>query len=386
MLRDCLRFAENRLRSAGKLLESAGSRLQATRDRLQPLELDWIQVELSARCAGRCRYCPVHRLEEQREAALMSAETFQRLLPALPATKLVYLQGWGEPLLHPHFWDMVRQVGETGAGVGFTTAGTLLGPANRRALLESPVEILGVSLAGATAEIHDRFRPGSPLAVVDRNLRALNREAAELGSSPPSLHLAYLLLADNLEELPEAVTLARRWGATQMVVSQLSLILDPEMETQSLLARPDLWPRAREIISEARSRWGSGAAETGSGARGPGISFHAHGFDAVEAQPVCPENVLRSCFVSAKGRVSPCVMTNLGLKAGADATHRFQGRERPIPTLEFGNLREASLEEIWRREHTRTFRRIFRHRIWRGSRGREGLPEPCRECHKLFET
>ncbi|MFO8174196.1 MAG: radical SAM protein [Longimicrobiales bacterium] len=381
-------------------------RFRAAWQRLQPFELDWIQVEVSARCQGRCRYCPVHRLSGKREPELMTPDTFRRLLPALSAAKLVYLQGWGEPLLHPDFWEMVRQVGRTGAGVGFTTNGALLGPANRRALLESPVEILAVSLAGAAAETHDRFRPGSPLAAVDRNLEALKREAVEAGSSPPNLHLAYLLMADNLDELPEAVALARHWGATQMVVSQLSLILDREMEDQSLLVRRDLWPRAREVVAEARKRArgavGKGSEEEGSKEQDPGglvfprstvepspetgMVLHVHGFHTREANPACTENVLRSCFISARGQVSPCVMTNLGLRAGTRATHRFQGRDLPIRSLEFGNLREASLEEIWRGKEARAFRRTFRHRIWQGTRGREGLPESCRECHKLFET
>lgn len=361
-------------------------RFRAAWQRLQPFELDWIQVEVSARCEGRCRYCPVHRLSGKREPALMTADTFRRLLPALSAAKLVYLQGWGEPLLHPDFWEMARQVGKTGAGVGFTTNGAFLDPANRRALLESPVEILAVSLAGAAAETHDRFRPGSPMEVLDRNLTALRREAAESGAEAPRLHLAYLLLADNLDELPEALALARQWGATQMVVSQLSLILDREMEEQSLLTRPDLWPLAREAITEARAMAGPGAADAGVGGRHRGISLHVHGFDADGARPTCPENVLRSCFISARGQVSPCVMNNLGLRAGTRATHRFHGRDLLIRSLEFGNLREASLEEIWRGKGARAFRRTFRHRIWQGSRGREGLPESCRECHKLFET
>jgi len=177
----------------------------------------------------------------------MAPETFTRLLPHLSAADLVYLQGWGEPLLHPDFWSMVRRLEEVGTRVGFTTNGVLLNAANRRALLESSVEIVGVSLAGATTATHDRFRGGCPLSVLDENLLALKEAREVTGLERPRLHLAFLLLADNLDELPDAVSLGRRWGANEMVVSQLSLVLDGKMEEQSILTRPDLWAAGRAM-------------------------------------------------------------------------------------------------------------------------------------------
>jgi MoaA/NifB/PqqE/SkfB family radical SAM enzyme len=309
----------------------------------------------------------------------MAPGTFARLLPHLSAADLVYLQGWGEPLLHPEFWSMARQAAEVGARVGFTTNGVLLDDLNRKALLESPVEIVGVSLAGATPGTHDRFREGCPLSVLDENLRALREAREKAGLDRPRLHVAFLLLADNLEELPDAVSLSRHWGASQMVVSQLSLVLDPEMEEQSILTRSDLWPRARDTIHDARSRAGRGAG-------GEGMAFHVYEWSAAEALPACPENVLRSCFVSASGLVSPCVMTNVGLTGAGGMTHRFQNASVPQETLTFGSLQEASLEEIWRSPAARAFRRAFRNRIWRGTRGSQGLPGVCTHCYKLFEA
>lgn len=48
-------------------------------------------------------------------------QTFDSLTPAFSLTDLVFLQGWGEPLLHPRFWDMVHRVKRAGCWVGFTT-------------------------------------------------------------------------------------------------------------------------------------------------------------------------------------------------------------------------------------------------------------------------
>jgi MoaA/NifB/PqqE/SkfB family radical SAM enzyme len=309
----------------------------------------------------------------------MSMEIFQRLEPWFPSTDLVFLQGWGEPLLHPRFWEMARRARAAGARVGFTTSGVLLDQANRRALLASGVEIMGVSLAGASPEAHDRFRPGCPLEAVDENVRALRDEAKASEDGLLNLHLAYLLMTGNLHDLPHAVDLAQQWGARQIVVSHLSLVLSPGLEEEALLAHPDLWPRVRAILDETRER-----------AEARGIAFHAYGPEGGERpEPTCTENVLASCFVSVRGDVSPCVMTNLGLGTGAEprAGSRPErgGFGAPLPSLMFGNVREASLKEIWHSSAARQFRGSFRERLTGGVRNTKDLPGPCIHCYKLFQ-
>lgn len=348
-------------------------------DRLAPFHLDWIQVEVSSLCHGGCLYCPVSLCSRERKGALMSMEIFQRLEPWFPSTGLVFLQGWGEPLLHPQFWEMARRARSAGARVGFTTSGVLLDQANRRALLDTGLEVMGVSLAGASPEVHDRFRPGCPLEAVDENVRALQDEAKASADGLPDLHLAYLLMTGNLHDLPHAVDLAEGWGADQIVVSHLSLVLSPGLEEEALLAHPDLWPQVQAVLDEARER-----------AEARGIGFHTYGPEGGEGpEPACTENVLASCFVSVRGDVSPCVMTNLGLgrgeEPGAGQRPERGGSGAPLPSLIFGNVREASLKEIWHSSAARRFREVFRERLAGGVRNTKGLPGPCIHCYKLFQ-
>jgi MoaA/NifB/PqqE/SkfB family radical SAM enzyme len=314
-------------------------------------------------------------LRGKRENGLMAMETFEALLPAFPMADLVFLQGWGEPLLHPGFWEMAARAAATGAQVGFTTNGRLLHEENRRALLDSGVAILGVTLAGANSETHDRYRPGSPLKALDCSLRRLKKEKQGMGAGQPHLHIAYQLLPGNVAELKEAVSLARAWGASQIVVSPLSLVLAPKLERESLHAQSGLWAVATDCLEEARGR-----------ARGEGIALHAYRVTGPEPEAACPENVLRSCFVSVRGDVSPCVMTNLGLERDGEVTHRFQGEDHPLRTVTFGNVQERPLRDIWHSDSARTFRGAIRKRIYEGERGKEGLPPPCRHCYKLFQA
>ncbi len=348
-------------------------KLRALGELLTPFHLDWIQVEVSARCGGRCRYCPVGRFGDRRRNALMAMELFERLEPSFSSADLVFLQGWGEPLLHPRFWEMVRRVRRAKSRVGFTTNGVLLDEANRAAMLESGVDVVGVSVAGGAPETHDRFRAGNPLGLIDLNLRRLRAEKAEAGSPLPEIHMAYLLLTGNVGELDAAVDRAEAWGATDIVVSHLSLVLDASLESESLLACPDGWAHAESHLREARTRaW----------QRGIRLSYRVPAREKAVGE--CGENVLRSCFVSALGDVSPCVMTNLGLEVGA--VHWFGGREETLETLTFGNVRDWSIAEIWRSEVAREFRAAFGRPGHEGARWAAGSgTRTCEHCYKRCE-
>jgi MoaA/NifB/PqqE/SkfB family radical SAM enzyme len=302
----------------------------------------------------------------------MSMETFSRLEPAFESTDLVFLQGWGEPLVHPGLWGFVRRTRAAGSRVGFTTNGVLLDGKERRAALESGLDVLGISLAGATSGTHDRFREGNSLETVDLHLTRLREEKQGLGSEKPHVHVAFLLLASNVHELPAVLDLAQKWGASQVVVSGLDLVLDPSLEEEALDSRPDLRPEVEARLHEARER-----------AEALGMVLEANVVDPEGALLSCPENVLRSCFVSADGRVSPCVMAGTGVGADLGATQWIGGRSYPLESVVFGNIRERPLEEIWRSRAARKFRGIFRDRIWKGGGASEELPRICRQCRKL---
>ena len=96
----------------------------------------------------------------------------------------------------------------------------------------------------------------------------------------------------------------------------------------------------------------------------PGLAFQTYRITEAIPEAACRENVPHSCFVSARGGVSPCVMTNLGLGQEAEETDRFQGEDHPIEPLTFGNVRERPLKEIWRSPPARAFRRAIQQRIY----------------------
>ena len=335
---------------------------------------DWLQVEISGRCSAACSYCPLSCYQAAWEGGLMEEDTFARLVPAFRGADLVYLQGWGEPLLHPRFWDMAGSVKSAGARVGFTTNGTCLNRASLARILDTPIDILAVSIAGATAATSDRWRADNDFVCLGASLDDLKRMKSERHADGPRVHIAYMLLASNWHELELLPALAHSWGVSQVVVNNLNYICSSEVEKESLFERPDLWEPVLEALVAAEQRAGA-----------LGIELYYHRPDNRDCRSACTENVLRSCFVSHRGDVSPCVLTNFSIREASAPSHFFRGRAHPVELLVFGNVHRQDLGEIWDSAQARAFRAAFERRLTQQRPDPSELPAPCRRCYKLFE-
>jgi MoaA/NifB/PqqE/SkfB family radical SAM enzyme len=335
---------------------------------------DWLQVEISGRCNAACSYCPLSCYKAAWDGDLMGEDTFERLVPEFRRADLVYLQGWGEPLLHPRFWDMARSVKSAGTRAGFTTNGTCLNRACLLKVLDTPIDILAVSIAGATEATSDHWRAGNDFTRLGTSLENLKRMKSERRADRPRVHIAYMLLASNWRDLENLPALAHTWGVSQVVVDNLNFIGSSEIERESLFERPDLWEPVLAALGSAKER-----------ARALGIELYYHRPDSQDRHSACTENVLRSCFVSYRGDVSPCVLTNLSTRETSAPRHFFRGRAYPVERLVFGNVRQQNLGEIWHSAQARAFRAAFERHLTQQRPGPSGLPGPCRQCYKLFE-
>ncbi len=340
---------------------------------IPPSRFDFIQVEVSALCNASCPYCVHGCYGNIWGGGLMEMNTFRRLQRSVASSDLVFLQGWGEPLLHPGLWDMVRMVKEEDARVGFTTNGTLLAPENLDHIIDSGLDILGISLAGATPESHKRLRKGNSFDALDNALKTLKKLRAQSSSEAPKLHIAFMILKSNWHELDLLLELAERWGVNEIVISNLDLVCNKEMEKETLLTHSELWQEV--IISLERAK---------KNASRRGILLHYYRPDIGGPCAQCKENVLRSCVISYAGDVTPCVMTNINLKEGESDFFFFQGQRYPVAKYVFGNINDASLEEIWDSEKARRFRADFKKRLAMQAPGTQCLPAPCRTCYKLL--
>ena len=80
----------------------------------------FLQVEPVGQCNLRCQMCPIQFRQDgppHGPPAFMDFDVFTRLLDQFPDLEELQLQGLGEPMMHPRFFDMVelrRRPGDQG--------------------------------------------------------------------------------------------------------------------------------------------------------------------------------------------------------------------------------------------------------------------------------
>ena len=278
-----------------------------------------IYVEATTRCNLDCRFCVRRAWDES--LGDMDPRTFAAVLDGvgvLDRRPTVMFGGIGEPLVHPRLPEMVAQAKSVGARVELVTNGTLLSRAMGRALIEAGLDLLWVSLDGATPERYGDLRRGGALPDVLENL-ALFREDRRAGGTKLELGVAFVAMRSNFTELPALLDLAHRLGATRFHISHL-LAYTAEMVGETL------YP---QTPSGNPPRMGGCCPFVGSGA----------------------------VAIRWDGSVSPCVPLL------HDASSFLNGGERCAQRWSVGTLADHDLVHLWNdprlqafRERVKTFR------------------------------
>jgi MoaA/NifB/PqqE/SkfB family radical SAM enzyme len=343
-----------------------------------------VQVEVTSRCSAQCAMCARTALAERWPDIDLPWQAFERLARAFPQVEHVHLQGWGEPLLHPRLFDMIARAKSAGCRVGLTTNGMGLDRDTGSRLLDLNLDLLSVSIAGATKETHEGLRVNSNFALIRENVQQFLRQRASPRGHGPKVELSYLMTRTNIAELPRAVELAVALGVDELYAINLDYVVTPAHDRLRLFDCPSDRDRCVRAVEEARER-----------ARRIGLAFRSYPLD-LEEVAICEAHPTKILFVSCEGWVSPC--TYLTLPGQTEIPRRFQGSQVSVPVVRFGNVREKDFGEIWEGQAYRAFRQDFLRREMEaatrvlvaatGDAGYEAdlpdPPEPCRTCYKLY--
>ena len=346
-----------------------------------PPKLDWLQVEISSYCTAACLYCPRTIYEDKWQNRHMDEALFRRLLPVFRKTRMVHLQGWGEPFTHPRFFDFVRLAKDAGCLVGTTTNGMLLDEGKCERLVAEDVAIVGFSLAGTGAD-NDQVRRGTRLAKVLSVIETIHRIKQRTGAERPAVHIAYLLLRSGLRDIHHLVDLLKGRGIAQVVISTLDFVGSPSLMREAIspeIVQDD--PTIRRQL-EAVVQAGQDAGlpihfrlPALSGERQASKGYSETESLLVPAAPrLCTENIQHAAFIGVTGTVSPCVYTNLPVSG---VHHIVDHEERPFHPTVLGLIQEQSFATIWRSTAYSAFRKAHQ----------SGAPPPsCLSCTRNRDT
>ncbi len=364
-------------------------------------------VEVTTRCNLKCGMCVKQNNGGGIVEGSMSADTFNALVPAFPHIEALILNGIGESLLHPDlekFIEKARSLMPKGSWVGFQTNGMLLNGPLALSLVEAGLDRICLSIDSASAESFSLIRRGGDIGGMESAFSALSK--ARAGGRDLQIGIEFVLMKDNVRELPSVLRWAGRRGATFALVTQLlpyhqglSSQTAYDTNTQGAISVYERWrasglkegvdisryfdifmkfsktPEEEKVIDfiermkkEADDRgitlhmerllrrdeeWFAGVEnifeEARRTAREEGINL--------TLPETAPSNT-RKCefvetggaFVSWDGDVHPCYFL----------WHRFRcyvgGLEKYVKPWVFGNLRDTDIIDIWNSRQYRQFR------------------------------
>lgn len=291
-------------------------------------------VDPSNVCQLACPGCVhSHRAEEFKlfdwPNGTLSEEKFSALLRLYgPYAVGIYFCSYGEPLLNLATPRLIRQAKAYMIGTALSTSFSVR-KFDAEAYVESGLDILNMSIDGATQPVYEKFRRNGSLELVLENIRRLAAAKRELGKQTPVMSWNFLAFEHNVHEIPLAERMARELGVNRFrVVNPFDVGWDDpavrpaqvksamrRLDWFSVASRPDNWnPFADQTASDAiahefEKSWFEKSATVPAEAAEPSRPGHTCHW------------LYKNMVVDATGRITPCC-----------------GAPRPDINLVFGNL------------------------------------------------
>jgi MoaA/NifB/PqqE/SkfB family radical SAM enzyme len=320
----------------------------------------FLQIEPVGQCNLRCRMCPIQFRRDgppHGPPAFLDFALFTRLLDEFPDLEELQLQGLGEPMMHPRFFDMVALAVGRGIKVSTNTNLTLLTARRAEQCVTSGLSELHASIDGATAATYERIRVRAHFDRIIGNLEGLVEARRRLGRTTPHLRMVVVAMRQNLHEFPDLVRLAHRLSIDSVFIQHLC----HDFGESSL---PEQYRPMRDFVEDetllnedrARIRHFFGAARAA--ARELGVDLRLPRTRPVTHPPGTPgpercDWPWRGAYVSYQGLAMPCCMV-----ATPDR-------------VSLGDMTAAGAEAVWNGAAYREFRDAL---------SSSTPPEVCRSC------
>ena len=293
-----------------------------------------ITIEPTLQCNSDCIMCNrnFHRTETKKATGLLSWETLSAIKPFIQTAERVLFGGFGEPLLHPEYLPMLKDIKKTSNPfIYFFTNGILLTEKTGRDLVDAGIDMICISMGGATRKTYARIRGVDAFDTVVANIRAVHEYKKAHNTTKPRLSFNIVAMNSLMAEISQIITLASKIGVNHIAMPNLTA------QGESIKSE-SLWhdvEKAKEILVKNDAL----AKKMGIEFVPPDLSVHQGDCKALFKQMV----------INWDGTVMSC------------------SQERFIT----GNLRNNSIDEIWNSEGMVKLRKTYYEK---------GLCKLCDKC------
>lgn len=173
-----------------------------------------LTIEATNVCNLRCPACFTGASQSGREKSMLAPAMLDRVLDELGSRLLqVEFYNWGEPLLNKDLCPMIRNAADRGISTIISSNMSVpMDDARAEEIVRSGLNVLGVSVDGATQEVYQQYRVRGNLALLFENVGKINAAKKRLNSTTPELVYEYHLFKHNLHEVEDAKRIAAELG------------------------------------------------------------------------------------------------------------------------------------------------------------------------------
>jgi len=266
------------------------------------MNIRFAQIEPTTRCNFTCGFCAGRHMNQ----AELDPAVFEAFLSTIDGLEHIELQGEGEPLLHPQFFELVRMARRRfpDVSISIISNGSLFSEKNIDGILGAGMTKLFVSMESADATRFQQIR-GGKLERVKGGILALLAERARRRLTLPVVGLAVTVLRSTVDETFDSIApLYRELGLDGGIVVQYLQAMPQYAQYYSDATRAELCGQDEAYRFKTRLQ---ASPEVGQllDARGQTPGFYERLYSSTDGRPVCPwlEN---GVFLANDGSIASC--------------------------------------------------------------------------------
>ncbi len=223
-----------------------------------PLAPVTMQIELSNLCNIQCLMCAFFSPFVNKEgincyenAGFISNDIINKLDGLLQQTLYVSLFGYGEPLIHPHFKECIKKMGEYKVYSTFFTNAKKLDKETAELLVEQNVGKITISFTGASNDVYENIYLGNNFDEVLANIKYLSEYKKLKNKKYPIIEVNSLGFQSHVNELDKFMQIMSDIGVNNVILHPLSaaLIDCKVLSDEVCIVRPEI---EGKIIEKAR--------------------------------------------------------------------------------------------------------------------------------------
>jgi pyruvate-formate lyase-activating enzyme len=210
-----------------------------------PIYPDRIYIESTNHCNLKCIMCPTGLGVIARPKGYMDMGLYRQIIDEIGGlVGSAVLHSWGEPLMHPDLFEMIRYGKRAGIRMETSTNITLLNAERAREILDAGLDVLYLAMDGVTKATYEAVRVN---AKWDKSLRNIERflELKTRAGAETKMVMQIIAMKETRAEVDEFV---RRWdraGVDQVNVKHLDTWGDQVDEITERADDADAMPMKR---------------------------------------------------------------------------------------------------------------------------------------------